>query len=416
MITTSKLNSSLALLGLVVLTTACQQNVSTSQVPVSPTGKTNEQTPSAQTSQPTNSNSAATPAQAGKSTTPVRFKVEMIATGLEVPWDIEALPDGRIFVLERAGRVRILRNQQLDPTPYPVTLENFSATGQGGLMDMALHPDFVNNKLVYLAYTVETNRAMHTRVARFRDTGTGLVLDRQIFNADPVDSTKHFGSRIGFGQDRQLYITLGERGKWDKAQDLGTVNGKTLRLQEDGTIPADNPFVGRAGAKPEVFSYGNRNTQAMAFQPVTGLIWQAEHGPSGNDRPGGGDEINIIEAGKNYGWPIIHHSMSQAGLESPLREFTPATAPGGAAFYTGDRFPQWQGNLFVANLRGQSLQRFTINGRQIVEVENLLSNDYGRLRAVTVIDGYVYVSTSNGDGYGSGNRGQDTILRLSPQF
>jgi aldose sugar dehydrogenase len=403
MLTTFKFKFPLALLGIVILNGACQQSLPTAQVSIG-------QSPTAQT---TASNPLAAPA--GKSTTPAKFKVETIATGLEVPWDIEALPDGRIFVLERAGRIRILRNQKLDPTPYPVTLENFSARGQGGLMDMTLHPDFANNKLVYLSYTVETNRAMHTRVARFRDTGTGLVFDRQIFSADPVDSTKHFGSRIGFGQDRKLYITLGERGKWDKAQDLGSVNGKTLRLQEDGTIPADNPFVSRAGAKSEIFSYGNRNAQAMAFQPVTGLIWQAEHGPSGNDRAGGGDEINIIEAGKNYGWPIIHHSMSQNGLESPLREFTPATAPGGAAFYTGDRFPQWQGNLFVANLRSQSLQRFTIDGRQIVEVENLLSNTYGRLRAVTVIDGYVYVSTSNGDGYGSGNRGEDTILRLSPQ-
>ena len=404
----SKLNFSLALLGLVTITAACQQNISTTQIP-------REQTPSPQTAQPTNSNSATNPIPSEKSTTPVKFKVETIATGLEVPWDIEPTPDGRIFILERAGRIRLLLNQQLDPTPYPVTLENFSSKGQGGLMDMALHPDYASNKLIYLAYTVETNGAMHTRVSRFRDTGTGLMLDRQIFSADPVDSTKHFGSRIGFGQDRKLYITLGERGKWDKAQDLGTVNGKTLRLQEDGTIPADNPFVGKAGAKPEVFSYGNRNTQAMAFQPGTGLIWQAEHGPSGNDRPGGGDEINIIEAGKNYGWPRIHHSMTQPGLESPLKQFTPATAPGGAAFYTGDRFPQWQGNLFVANLRGQSLQRFTINGRQIMEVENLLSNEYGRLRAVAVVDGYVYVSTSNGDGYGSGNRGADTILRLSPQ-
>lgn len=405
MITTSKFNFSLALLGLVALTTACQQSLSTSQAPTAPA-------PSPQAAQSNNSSPAI---PAAKSVTPVRFKVETIATNLEVPWDIEPTPDGRIFVLERPGRIRILRNQQLDPTPYPVTLENFSARGQGGLMDMTLHPDYATNKLVYLAYTVETNGAMHTRVARFRDTGTGLVFDRQIFNADPVDSTKHFGCRIGFGQDRKLYITLGERGKWDKAQDLGNINGKTLRLEADGSIPADNPFVGRAGAKPEIFSYGNRNTQAMAFQPGSGLIWQAEHGPSGNDRPGGGDEINIIEAGKNYGWPIIHHSMSQAGLESPLREFTPATAPGGAAFYTGDRFPQWQGNLFVANLRGQSLQRFTINGRQIVEVENLLTNEYGRLRAVAAIDGYIYVSTSNGDGYGRGNRGEDRILRLAPQ-
>jgi len=413
MLTTYKLQLSLALLGLATFTMACQQSTSTNQVStaqtpseaISPIDQTNQTN---QTNQTGNSS-------AEKSTTPVRFKVETIASGLEVPWDLEPLPDGRIFVLERAGRVRILRNQQLDPTPYPVALDNFSARGQGGLMDMTVHPDYANNKLIYLSYTVQTNSAMYTRVARFRDTGTGLVFDRQIFNAEPVDSTKHFGSRLGFGNDGKLYISLGERGKWDLAQDLGNLKGKTLRLEADGTIPVDNPFVGRNGAKPEVFSYGHRNAQAMAFQPETGLIWQAEHGPTGNDRPGGGDEINIVEAGKNYGWPLIHHSQTQAGLESPLMEFTPATAPGGAAFYTGDRFPQWQGNLFVANLRGQSLQRFTINGRQIVGVEKLLSNEYGRFRAVAVADGYVYVSTSNGDGYGAGRRGADTILRLSPQ-
>jgi len=393
---------------LLVLVAACQQSLPTAQVETTQIPKA---TPPSLVAAPIAPNSS----QAATSLPPARFKVEVIARGLEVPWDIEPMPDGRILVLERSGRIRVLRNQQLDPTPYPVTLENFTARGQGGLMDMTLHPGYATNKLVYLSYTVETNRNMHTRVARFRDTGTGLVFDRPIFNADPVDSTKHFGSRLGFGQDGKLYITLGERGKWDKAQDLSNINGKTLRLEADGTIPTDNPFVGRAGAKPEIFSYGNRNTQAMAFQPGTGLIWQAEHGPSGNDRAGGGDEINIIEAGKNYGWPVIHHSMTQAGMESPLREFTPATAPGGAAFYTGDRFPQWQGNLLVANLRSQSLQRFMISDRQIISVENLLINEYGRLRAVAVADGYVYISTSNGDGYGRGNRGEDTILRLSPQ-
>lgn len=398
----SRFNFSLVSLGLAslaTLATACQPSLPIAQVPADRIAPT----------------PAAIPVQSTTSLPPARFKVETIARGLEVPWDLEPLPDGRMFILERAGRVRVLRDQQLDPTPYQVTLENFVTRGEGGLMDLALHPNYATNKLVYLSYTVETNGAMHTRVTRFRDTGTGLVLERQILNADPIEGTKHFGSRIGFGKDGKLYVTLGERAKWDQAQDLGNVNGKTLRLQDDGTIPSDNPFVGRTGAKPEIFSYGNRNVQAMAFQPETGLIWQAEHGPTGYDRPGGGDEINIIEAGKNYGWPIIHHSMTQAGLESPLMQFTPASAPGGAAFYTGDRFPQWQGNFFVANLRGQSLQRFTINGRQIVSVENLLSNEYGRLRAVAVADGYLYVSTSNGDGYGSGRRGEDTILRLSPQ-
>jgi len=357
-----------------------------------------------------------TQADLDKQTTtgPVRFKVEVVATGLNTPWDIESIPDGKMLILERSGRIQVIRNQQL--APYPVDLPDLAVQGQGGLMDAAPHPNYQQNRWVYISYTAATQGRMHTRVARYRDAGTGLVLDRVIFDADPMDSTKHFGGRIGFGGDRKLYITLGERGNWDLAQDLGNVNGKVLRLNDDGTIPPDNPFSNRTNARREIFSYGNRNIQGMAFQPGSNLIWVAEHGPSGNDRRGGGDEINIIDPGKNYGWPVIHHDLTAPGMESPLVQFTPATAPGGAAFYTGDRLPQWRGNLFVANLRGQSLQRFVINGRTISRVETLLNGDYGRLRAVaTGPDGNLYVSTSNGDGYGAGNPGEDRILRISPQ-
>ncbi|MGL5060431.1 MAG: PQQ-dependent sugar dehydrogenase [Microcoleus sp.] len=348
------------------------------------------------------------------STAKQQFRVDVFATGLDVPWDIEPAPGGRIFVTERPGRLRVIRNGKLDPKPY-ATLPEVVAKNQGGLMDMVLHPQYDRNKLVYLSYTVETGSKMHTRISRFRDTGSGLTDKKIIFNADPVDSTKHFGGRMGFGPDGKLYFTLGERGKWDKAQDLGNINGKTLRINDDGTVPKDNPFVNRSGAKPQIFSYGNRNAQSLDFQPGTGLIFSAEHGPSGNDRPGGGDEINIIEAGKNYGWPVIHHDMTKAGMVSPIIQFTPATAAGGATFYSGNLFPSWKGNFFVANLRSQSLQRIVLNGRKVAGIETLLQNQYGRLRTVAEDkNGYLYVSTSNGDGYGSGQPGQDKILRLSP--
>lgn len=343
-----------------------------------------------------------------------QFRVEVFATGLEVPWDIQPAPSGRIFVTERPGRLRVIRNGKLDPKPYAI-LPEVVAENQGGLFDMVLHPQYDRNKLVYLSYTVETGGKMHTRISRFRDTGSGLADKKTIFDADPVDSTKHFGGRMGFGWDGKLYFTLGERGKGDKAQDLGNVNGKTLRINDDGTVPRDNPFVNRRSAKPQIFSYGNRNAQALDFQPGTGLIFSAEHGPSGNDRPGGGDEINIIEAGKNYGWPVIHHDMTKPGMVSPIIQFTPATAAGGATFYRGNLFPNWKGNFFVANLRSQSLQRIVLNGRRVAGIETLLRDRYGRLRTVAEDkNGYLYVSTSNGDGYGSGQPGQDTILRLSP--
>jgi glucose/arabinose dehydrogenase len=344
------------------------------------------------------------------------FRVETVVEGLEVPWAIEALPDGSMLITERPGRLRILRGEQLDPQPIP-GLPEIAARGEGGLMDVVLHPDFEQNQWLYLSYTIRGEGGdLRTRVSRFRLTEAGLVEPQVIFAGVPgASGNTHFGSRLAFGLDGKLYITLGERGNPAHAQDLQNLNGKTLRLNDDGTVPEDNPFVGRADALPEIFSFGHRNSQGIAVDPRTGLIFQTEHGPTGYDGPRGGDEVNIVEAGRNYGWPEATYSQSGPGLLPPLVLYQEAIAPAGATFYTGDQFPQWQGDFFFSNLRDQSLIRFVVNGLEIAGQEKLLHRQYGRLRDVAQgTDGYLYITTSDNDGYGAGRQGGDRILRLMP--
>jgi glucose/arabinose dehydrogenase len=344
-----------------------------------------------------------------------RFRVDIVTEGLESPWAITSVPDGRMFILERPGRMRLFKGGQLDSSLIK-GVPRVAYEGQGGLLDMALHPQYERNSLVYLAYTVNTEGGIMTRVARFRDTPRGLTEPKVIFpGVLGSDKAKHFGSRLRFGIDGKLYITLGERGEGGRAQDLMDLNGKTLRLNDDGTIPSDNPFVGRADARSEIFSYGHRNSQGMAIQPGTGLIFQTEHGPSWNDAPGGGDEVNIVEAGKNYGWPVIHHLATKEGMISPLLEYTPAVAPAGAMFYTGHAFPSWKGNLFFTTLVGRSLFRIELDGGNVLGQEVLLRDQYGRLRDVAQgPDGLIYVITSDTDAYGPGREGGDRLLRLIP--
>lgn len=341
------------------------------------------------------------------SSTGQKFRLETIATGLNTIWDIQPMPDGRIFITERAGRLRVWQSGQLNTGSYGA-FPGIATGGQKGLFDVQPHPNYASNKFLYVAYSASKSGKFVTRVARFTDTGTGLSNYTVIYDADTDGHDKHYGGRLAFGPDGKLYLTLGERGELTPAQDLDRVEGKFLRLNDDGSIPGDNPFVGVGGAKPEIFSYGHRNPQSLAFHPVTGKIYSAEHGPSGNDAPGGGDEINMVEAGKNYGWPVIHHDQTQAGMESPMIQFTPATAPGGCAFYSGSRYPTWQNYLFVCNLAGQSLQRFSVNGSQVVEFETLLLGEVGRLRGIGIDkDGYLLIGTSErGDG--------DRIYRIVP--
>jgi len=344
-----------------------------------------------------------------------RFRVETLAEGLESPWAITLMPDGRMLILERPGRMRLFRDGKLDSAPIK-GVPRVVYEGQGGLLDMALHPQYDRNQFVYLAYTVNTEGGIMTRVARFRETPEGLTDPKVIFpGVLGSDKAKHFGSRLRFGADEKLYITLGERGEGRRAQDLMDLNGKTLRLNDDGSIPADNPFAGRRDVRPEIFSYGHRNSQGMAIQPGTGLIFQTEHGPSWNDAPGGGDEVNIVEAGKNYGWPVIHHRETKEGMVSPLLEYTPAIAPAGAMFYTGQAFPSWKGSLFFTALVGRGLVRVELDGRSVLSQEVLLRDQYGRLRDVAQgPDGLIYVITSDTDAYGPGREGGDRLLRLIP--
>ena len=344
-----------------------------------------------------------------------RYKVEVVLEGLESPWAIVPTPDGRVFITERPGRLRVVQNHAMRAAPVS-GVPRVSYQGQGGLLDMVLHPDYGSNRVVYLAYTMDSDAGPMTRIARFKETPEGLKEMKVIFPGFPgSDRPKHFGSRMVFGKDGKLYFTLGERGEGKRAQDLMDLNGKTLRLNDDGTLPPDNPFVGRKHVRPEIFSYGNRNSQGMAVQPGTGHIVQTEHGPSWNDAPGGGDEVNMIVAGGNYGWPVVHHRDGKEGMIAPLVEYTPAIAPAGAMFYTGDLFPQWRNDFFFATLVGRKLVRVKFKDQEPLEQEFLMEQPFGRLRAVAQdLDGSILVITSDTDAYGPGRKGGDRLLRIIP--
>jgi glucose/arabinose dehydrogenase len=299
----------------------------------------------------------------------------------------------------------------LNPKPL-LTLTDVESAGEAGLMSVALHPQFNSNHFVYLSYAY-TSGGLRVRVVRYREAAEGLV-DRKVIIEDLPAARAHAGCRIRFGSDGKLYVTTGDATNRNLAQQLNSLAGKTLRLNDDGTVPQDNPFVGRQDARPEIWSLGHRNAQGLDFQPGTNLMFQTEHGPSGFDGPGGGDEVNIVEKGKNYGWPTIHHTETAAGLESPLLEYTPACAPGSGAFYRGSVLPQFKENFFFGCLRGERVIRVVLDGRRVVSQENLLQN-YGRIREVAEgPDGYLYVSTSNRDGRGRPAEDDDRILRLVP--
>jgi aldose sugar dehydrogenase len=341
----------------------------------------------------------------------VSFRVEKVAGGLEVPWSIVWAPDGRMIFTERPGRVRVMEKGTLNPKPL-LTLTDVESAGEAGLMSVALHPQFSSNHFVYLSYAY-TSGGLRVRVVRYREAAEGLV-DRKVIIEDLPAARAHAGCRIRFGSDGKLYVTTGDATNRNLAQQLNSLAGKTLRLNDDGTVPQDNPFVGRQDARPEIWSLGHRNAQGLDFQPGTNLMFQTEHGPSGFDGPGGGDEVNIVEKGKNYGWPTIHHTETAAGLESPLLEYTPACAPGSGAFYRGSVLPQFKENFFFGCLRGERVIRVVLDGRRVVSQENLLQN-YGRIREVAEgPDGYLYVSTSNRDGRGRPAEDDDRILRLVP--
>ena len=341
-----------------------------------------------------------------------QFRVETVVGALEVPWSIVWAPDGRMIFTERPGRVRVYEKGQLRPQPV-FTVPDVEPRGESGLMSVALHPQFASNHLLYLSYAYSAD-GQRVRVVRYRETPNGFT-DRKVIIENIPAAQFHAGCRLRFGPDGKLYITTGDATQRDLAQRLDSVAGKTLRLNDDGSVPPDNPFVGQANARPEIWTYGNRNGQGIDFQPGTNLLFETEHGPSGFDGPGGGDEVNILEKGKNYGWPVIHHRATHEGMESPLLEYTPACAPASGTFYRGSVFPQFKGNFFFGCLRGERIIRVVLDGRRVVSQENLLEKKYGRIRDIAEgPDGFIYFSTSNRDGRGTPASDDDRIMRLVP--
>jgi glucose/arabinose dehydrogenase len=334
-----------------------------------------------------------------------RFSVVTVVNGLSHPWSVAFLPDGRMLITERAGRMRIAANGRLDPEPV-AGLPQVTPHGQGGLMDVALHPDFARNALVYWSFAARGADGVGTEVARGRLAGNRIEGAEAIFRQSPKGNTgRHFGSRLVFDRAGYLYITLGDRGEEQRAQKPDDHAGSVIRLHDDGRVPKDNPFAGRPGWKPEKFTLGNRNIQGAALHPATGMLWTHEHGPQG------GDEVNVIRAGVNYGWPVITYGVNyvigtkigegthKAGIAQPIHYWVPSIAPSGMAFYTGERFPRWKGDLFVGALRDRMLVRLRLDGEKVVKEERMLRGVLGRIRDVrTGPDGLLYLLTDEPNG------------------
>ena len=342
-----------------------------------------------------------------------RVRLVEVASGLEHPWGMAFLPDGAVLVTERPGRLRVVGkdggvSQPVEGVPA------VDAVGQGGLLDVALDPDFAANRLVYLSYAEPREGGNATAVARGRLAGSRLDQLEVIFRQQPALAGRHhFGSRLVFARDGRLFVTLGDRYKEkDRAQTLDSHLGKVIRIERDGRVPADNPFVDRPGALPEIWSYGHRNVQGAALHPGTGDLWTNEHGPKG------GDELNLTLPGRNYGWPAITYGVDYSGaiisdetaapgMEQPVHYWVPSIATSGLAFCTGSRFPRWQGNAFVGGLRSQQLVRLELDGDRVVHEEVLLKGVVEqRIRDVKQgPDGYLYLLTDEKDG---------RLLRIEP--
>jgi len=337
--------------------------------------------------------------------------VETVARGLEHPWALAFLPDGRMLVTERPGRIRLVSaDGKLSPPLAGVPRPYVS--GQAGLLDLILDKEFAANRTLYFCFSAE--RGGNAAVARARLDGRDAGLDdlKIIFTQQGPGGSNNHGCRIAQGRDGKLYVTLGDHfGPRDEAQNLATDNGKLIRINPDGSIPPDNPFVNRKGARPAIWSYGHRNAQGLAFNPASGELWEQEHGPRG------GDEVNIIGKGKNYGWPVIgygidysgakiHEATARPGMEQPIKYWVPSIAPSGMAFYTGTLFPAWKGSLFIGALAGKMLVRLSLDGDKVTGEERLLGELGERIRDVRQgPDGALYLLTDSSSG---------RILRLTP--
>lgn len=338
----------------------------------------------------------------------VSYKVVEYARELDTPWSMVFTSPQRMLVSERGGSIREVVNGTLNQKPL-IHLDEVVEIAESGLMGIAIHPDYSSNKFVYACLSYKAGSGMADKVERFVDSGNALIRDRVILDSFPA-ARFHAGCRIKFGPDGKLYVTTGDATVRENAQKLESLAGKILRMNDDGSVPSDNPFG------TLVWSYGHRNPQGIAWHE-SGVMLATEHGPSGNDGPGGGDEINVIKKGLNYGWPVVSHERTQAGMESPKLVFTPAEAPSGATFYSGKVFPQFKNNFFFAALRGAGLFRVVLdegNPQEIVSYEKMDIN-FGRIRDVIEgPDGLIYFSTSNRDGRGIVREGDDKIYRLEP--
>jgi glucose/arabinose dehydrogenase len=337
------------------------------------------------------------------------FIVDTITTALKNPWGIAFLPDGRILVTERAGKILIIKNGKLlleQITGVP----KVHAVGQGGLLDIQLHPEYSKNRFIYLSYAKPGTDGGGTTIARAKLEGNTLTDLQELFSAQPFSgSGLHFGSRIAFDGNGYMFFSSGERGTKENAQNLGNHLGKILRLHDDGRIPKDNPFVNKTGAKPEIWSYGHRNPQGLVYDKESKTLWAHEHGPKG------GDELNRIEKGKNYGWPLITYGINydgkpisnkteQTGLEQPVTYWVPSIAPCGMAIVKGNKFPAWKNNLLIGALAHQHVARVELKDGKYVKQEKLLDK-IARVRAVAESpDGFIYVATE----------GPGLLLRIKP--
>lgn len=336
---------------------------------------------------------------------PLEVGAEVVAENLEVPWALAFAPDGRLFFTERPGRLRVIENGQL--RPEPVATFDVASVGEAGLLGLALDPDFASNRLAYVYHTYRSGDQLRNRVVRFVMDDNGIKDVTAILDGIP-GANIHDGGRIKFGPDGKLYVTTGDATESESSQDVGSLAGKILRINSDGSVPANNPF-----ANSPVFTLGHRNSQGISWHPVTGQMFATEHGPVGRD------EVNIIERGQNYGWPKVAGFGDEPQFVNPIVEYTPAIAPAGAAFFTDGKLFGWNGDLFFACLRGQQLRRLVLASpdyRQVQSQQVLFQGEFGRLRALVLgPDGLLYFSTSNRDGRGDPAGNDDRILRIVPR-
>jgi len=346
------------------------------------------------------------------------LNVEVLAEGLVNPWSIAFLPDGSLLVSERAGRLRVIRDGALLPEPVAGVPEVL-AWNQAGLFDILLHPDFEQNRVLYISYAHGTQKENATRVARATFDGSALSDLEVIYEAKPLkDTGHHYGARMVWGGDGLLYVTIGEGSRYkEKAQDMTSSFGSVVRLNEDGSIPADNPTFG-GGERPELFTKGHRNPQGLAYDAERGVLWDLEHGPRG------GDEINIVEGGNNYGWPLATYGIDYNGAKispfteyegttQPVKYWTPSIAPSGLAVYRGDLFEGWDGDLLAGAMAGAALHRIIMDGDKPAGEERYLLDRGERVRDVRVgPDGAIYVATELTH---NGGEADGKVLRLTPQ-